>query len=76
MWNANFSSINGALRPVAFHWNKARKKKKLCADIVKKQRKHLSWIWLLPDYGNTPRKVLVNLLLAILRAPTPLGVRL
>jgi hypothetical protein len=35
MWNANFSSINGAPRPVAFHWNKARKKKKLCADIVK-----------------------------------------
>jgi hypothetical protein len=26
-------------------------------------------------YEKTPRKVLVNLLLAILRAPTPLGVR-
>jgi endonuclease III len=37
--NANFSSINGALRPVAFHWNKARKKKKLCANIVRKTEK-------------------------------------
>jgi hypothetical protein len=26
-------------------------------------------------YEKTPRKILVNLLLAILRAPTPLGVR-
>jgi hypothetical protein len=37
--NANFSSTNGALRPVAFHWNKSRKKEIVCADIVRKTEK-------------------------------------
>jgi hypothetical protein len=48
--------------------------KKENADM-ERLRKYLSWIRL-STYGKTPRNVLVNLLLAILRAPSPLEVRL
>lgn len=39
---------NGALRPVAFHWNKARKKEGCVQIMQEKLRKHLSWIRLPP----------------------------